>query len=171
MTTGAFFNVQLLLQKTPRRKALSTTANPIATHHLPFFITPPGQTDVLYNITMVFVIAMIVLFGVIFLTIHSLPERMAHRTKKIQLDIVAVLCLLALLTNEHILWLAALLLAYVDLPDFITPITRIARATEAIAGQEPDETLTEDAETPEPHPPKVVPAEQAAKEKKGAVHA
>jgi hypothetical protein len=150
---------------------LSTTANPIATHHLPFFITPPGQTDVLYNITMVFVIAMIVLFGVIFLTIHSLPERLAHRTKKIQLDIVAVLCLLALLTNEHVLWLAALLLAYIDLPDFITPITRIARATEAIAGQETEQTPSTEAEAAERRPSKIAPAEQPAKEKKGAVHA
>jgi hypothetical protein len=158
------------LQKNRGEKALSTTPNPIATHHLPFFITPPGQSDVLYNITMVFVIAMIVLTGVIFLTIHSLPERLAHKTKKIQLDIVAVLCLLALLTNEHILWLSALLLAYIDFPDFITPITRIARATEAIAGQEPEQTATE-PETPEHGPPKIVPAEQLAKDKKGAVHA
>jgi len=157
------------LQKNLGEKALSTTANPIATHHLPFFITPPGQTDVLYNITMIFVIAMIVLTGVIFLTIHSLPERMAHKTKKIQLDIVAVLGLLALLTNEHILWLAALLLAYIDFPDFITPITRIAKATEAIAGQE--ETPSTEPETPEHGPPKIVPAEQLAKDKKGAVHA
>ena len=79
---------------------MSTAPNPIATHHLPFFVTPPGQTDVLYNISMIFVVAMIVLFGVIFLTIHSLPERLAHKTKKIQLDIVAVLCLLALGTND-----------------------------------------------------------------------
>lgn len=150
---------------------MSTTANPIATHHLPFFITPPGQTDVLYNVTMIFVIAMIVLFGVIFLTIHSLPERLAHKTKKIQLDIVALLCLLALLTNEHILWLAALLLAYIDFPDFITPMTRIARATEAIAGQETEETPSSEPETSEHGPPKIVPAEQVAKDKKGAVHA
>ena len=150
---------------------MNTTPNPIATHHLPFFITPPGQTDVLYNITLIFVIAMIVLFGVIFLTIHSLPERLAHRTKKIQLDLVAVLCLLALLTNEHILWLAALVLAYIDFPDFITPITRIARATEVMAGQEPQETASAELDTPEHGPPKIVPAEQLAKDKKGAVHA
>jgi multisubunit Na+/H+ antiporter MnhF subunit len=145
---------------------LSTTPNPVATEHLPFFITPPGQTDVLYNITLLFVIAMIILTGVIFLTIHSLPERLAHKTKKIQLDIVAVLCLLALLTNEHVFWVAALLLAYIDFPDFVTPITRIAKATETIAGHE-----TRDAHAAEPGPPRVVPAEQLAKEKKGAVHA
>jgi hypothetical protein len=145
--------------------------NPIATEHLPFFITAPGQTDVLYNIMVVFVIGMVVLLGVIFLTIHSLPERMAHKTKKIQLDIVAVLCLLALLTNEHIFWVAALLLAYIDFPDFVTPITRIAKATETIAGQEAGESPETKADTSEPGPPKIVPAEQLAKDRKGAVHA
>jgi len=148
---------------------LSTTPNPVATEHLPFFITAPGQTDVLYNITLVFVVAMIVLTGVIFLTIHSLPERMAHKTKKIQLDIVAVLCLLALLTNEHVFWVAALLLAYIDFPDFSTPFNRIAAATETIAGQEG--ASAPPADRSEPAPPKIVPAEQPPKDKKGTVHA
>ena len=76
---------------------MTAAPNPIATHHLPFFITAPGDTDVLFNITVVFVVASIVMTGVIFLTIHSLPERMAHKSKKVQLDIVALLCLLALL--------------------------------------------------------------------------
>jgi hypothetical protein len=155
---------------------LSTAPNPIATHHLPFFITPPGETDVLYNVTLVFVVAMIVLFGVIFLTIHSLPERLAHRTKKIQLDIVAVLCLLALLTNEHIFWVAALLLAYIDIPDFLTPITRIAAAAETIAGQEGNVAPLADGTGPgahggEPSSLKPVPADLPPKDKKGAVHA
>jgi hypothetical protein len=148
---------------------VAASPNPFATEHLPFFITPPGQTDVLYNITLVFIIAMIVLFGVIFLTIHSLPERMAHKTKKIQLDIVAVLCLLALLTNEHIFWVAALLLAYIDFPDFLTPFNRIAKATEAIAAQEA--TGEPPADRAEPVPPKVVPPDQLPRDKKGAAHA
>jgi multisubunit Na+/H+ antiporter MnhF subunit len=148
---------------------LSVSPNPAATEHLPFFITPPGETDVLYNVTLVFVIAMIVLAGVLFLTIHSLPERIAHKTKKIQLDIVAVLGLLALLTNEHVFWFAALLLAYIDFPDFLTPITRIATAAETIAAQEnTDTSLTGH---PEPSPPKAVAADQLPKDKKGAVHA
>jgi hypothetical protein len=64
---------------------------------------------------------------------------MAHRTKKVQLDIVAVLCLLALLTNEHVFWFAALILAFIDLPDFLTPVMRIATAIENIAGQKSSE--------------------------------
>src|SRR5882757_9238552 len=96
-----------------RRSLVTVSPNPAATTHLPFFITAPGDTDVLFNIMVVFVVASIVLTGVIFLTIHSLPERMAHKSKKIQLDIVAVLCLLALFTHEHALWFAALLLAFI----------------------------------------------------------
>lgn len=61
---------------------------------------------------------------------------MAHRTKKVQLDIVAVLVLLSLFTNEHIFWIAALLLAFIDIPDFLSPMMRIATAVEDIAVQE-----------------------------------
>lgn len=115
---------------------MTVTQNPIASGHLPSFITPPGQTDVLFHIVAWFVLLCVIGLGVLFFTIHSLPERMAHRTKKVQLDIVAVLCLLALFTNEHVFWVAALLLAFIDLPDFLTPVQRIARAAEKIAGQE-----------------------------------
>ncbi len=111
------------------------TPNPIATEHLPFFITPPGQTDVLFNVVGLFVLFCVIGLGVIFFTIHSIPERIAHRTKKVQLDIVAVLVLISLFTNEHIYWIAALLLAFIDLPDFLTPVMRIATAAEKIAGQ------------------------------------
>jgi hypothetical protein len=120
------------------RKGLSLTAspNPIATTHMPFFITAPGNTDVLFNATLVIVVACIILTGVIFLTIHSLPERMAHKSKKILLDLIALLCLLALLTHEHLFWFIAIVLAFIDIPDFLTPVNRIARSVESMAGQE-----------------------------------
>lgn len=147
----------------------STAANPIATHNLPFFITPPGETDVLYNITMVFVIGAIVMTGVIFLTIHSLPERMAHKSKKIQMDLIAVLCLLALLLHLHVLWLAALILAFIDIPDFLTPVTRIASSVETIAGQETADSPP--ADHSEPTPSKPVPVEPPRQDRKGTAHA
>lgn len=115
---------------------MTASPNPIATTHLPFFITAPGDTDVLFNVTLVFVVACIILTGVIFLTIHSLPERMAHRSKKILLDLIALLCLLALLTHEHIFWFIAIVLAFIDVPDFLTPVNRIARSVESLAGHE-----------------------------------
>jgi hypothetical protein len=115
---------------------LTASPNPIAAHHLPFFVTPPGQTDVLFNITLWFVVACIILTGVIFLTIHSLPERMAHKSKKILLDLIALLCLLALLTHQHLFWFIAIILAFIDIPDFLTPVNRIASSVAAMAEQE-----------------------------------
>jgi hypothetical protein len=103
---------------------------------MPFFITAPGDTDVLFNATLVLVVACIILAGVVFLTIHSLPERMAHKSKKILLDLIALLCLLALLTHEHLFWFIAIVLAFIDIPDFLTPVNRIAKSMETMAGQE-----------------------------------
>jgi hypothetical protein len=108
----------------------------MATTHMPFFITAPGDTDVLFNVTLVFVVACIILTGVIFLTIHSLPERMAHKSKKVLLDLIALLCLLALLTHEHLFWFIAIVLAFIDIPDFLTPVNRIAKSVETMAGPE-----------------------------------
>jgi hypothetical protein len=124
---------------------MTVTQNPAAAGHLPFFITPPGETDLLLHLVAWFVLLCVIGLGLIFFTIHSLPERMAHKTKKVQLDIVAVLCLLALFTNEHVFWFAALILAFIDLPDFLGPVTRIATAVENIAEQKSAKTHEEAA--------------------------
>jgi hypothetical protein len=63
----------------------------MAAHHLPSFITAPGETDVLFYIMTGVVIVAIVLIGVLYFKIHALPEHIAHRTTKIQYEIVAVL--------------------------------------------------------------------------------
>jgi hypothetical protein len=148
---------------------LAATPNPLATEHLPFFITAPGETDVLYNVTMVFVIGAIVLTGVVFLTIHSLPERMAHKSKKIQMDLIAVLCLLALLLHLHVLWLAALILAFIDIPDFLTPVHRIATSVETMAGQEAVASTPADHSAPVQTKP--TPVDPPRQDRKGAAHA
>lgn len=120
--------------------------NPSAPHHLPFFITAPGDTDVLMVIAAVTLIGAILGAGVLFLHIHSLPERMAHKGQKLQFEIVAVMCLLALFTHAHILWVAALLLAFIDLPDFLSPLNRIARSQEKLAGLPPPPVPDDGAE-------------------------
>ena len=65
--------------------------------------------------------------------LHTLPERIAHKSQKLQFEIVAVLGLLALFTHIHLFWVAGLLLALIDLPDFGTPLRRIAGSVEKIA--------------------------------------
>lgn len=120
--------------------------HPLASVHLPFFITAPGATDGLMIIAAVTLVASVLLAGVLFLHLHSLPERMAHRGQKLQFEIVAVLCLLALFTHAHLLWVAALLLAFIDIPDFGTPLNRIARAAEVVAGLPPPEPKPRDGD-------------------------
>ena len=131
----------------PLDPAASAPLHPVATQHLPSFITPPGETDVLMIITAGILAVSILMFGILFLRLHSLPERMAHGAGKLQLEIVAVLCLIALLTHIHAFWIAALLLALIDFPDLPGWLGRIAGAVERIAGVKPREPAT--AEVPQ----------------------
>ena len=108
--------------------------HPAASHHLPWFVTGPGETDILMVITTLVVVAVVFGLGVIFFRLHSLPERLGH--KKLQFEVVAVLGLLSLFTHVHAFWVAGLLLAIIDLPDFQTPLKRIAGAVEKLSGTE-----------------------------------
>jgi hypothetical protein len=124
--------------------------HPAATHHLPSFITPPGDTDVLMVIMSIILTVGVLSFGILFLRLHTLPERMAHRSHKLQFEIVAVLGLIALFTHMHIFWIAGLLLAMIDLPDFGTSLGRIAGSVEKMAGLEPGGGMIEIP--PDAHP-------------------
>ena len=111
--------------------------HPAASEHLPSFITAPGETDVLMVVMAVILLLAILAFGILFFRLHTLPERIAHRTHKIQFEIVAVLGLIALFTHMHIFWIAGLLLALIELPDFGGSLQRIADSSERIAGTRP----------------------------------
>jgi hypothetical protein len=80
-------------------------------------------------------------FGILLLRLHHLPEHIAHKSQKIQYEIVAVLGLIAMFTHMNIFWIAALILALIDLPDFGTPLSRIADSAETIAGTKPGERI------------------------------
>jgi len=127
---------------------MSDSVHPAASHHLPWFLPGPDQSDPLMTVTAVIVLVSVVLFGVLFLTLHTLPERMAHKSHKLQFEIVAVLGLLALFTHMHVFWVAGLLLALIDIPDFSGWSSRIATSVEKIAenNSRPDMS-TETSET------------------------
>ncbi|MBD9375177.1 hypothetical protein IB238_21370 [Rhizobium sp. ARZ01] len=109
--------------------------HPLAFEHLPPFVTAPGQTDALFNFVVVFMIAAIFTTGVLYMRLHALPEHLAHRTQKVQFEIVAVLALIALFTHSRIFWIAALLLAMIDLPDIISPLRSMAVSLRKMAGR------------------------------------
>jgi hypothetical protein len=118
---------------------MAESMHPAAPHHLPFFITPRGETDVLM-VVLAFILAVSVFgFGVFFFRLHSLPEHIAHKGKKMQAELVAVLCLVSLFTHMHIFWIVALVLAMLELPDFSSPLNRIAGSAEKMAGFKPGE--------------------------------
>ena len=107
--------------------AVPASLHPAASHHLPSFITAPGETDVLM-VVMSHPGRAVLMFGSLFFRLHTLPERMAHRGHKLQFEIVAVLGLLALFTHIHLFWVAGLLLALIDIPDFGGSLSRIGTA-------------------------------------------
>jgi hypothetical protein len=81
----------------------------------------------------IFLVATVLWVGTLYWRLHSLPERMAHKSQKLQFELVAVLGLISLFTHMHIFWVAGLLLAMIDLPDFGTPMRSIAGSVERIA--------------------------------------
>ena len=123
---------------------MTATPHPAATQHLPGFITAPGETDTLMVVMTIVLLGSVVGFGVLFLRLHTLPERIAHRGHKLQFEIVAVLGLLALFTHMHIFWVAGLLLALIEFPDFSGWMSRIAGSVEKIAGVKPGEGATDE---------------------------
>ncbi len=114
---------------------MTNGANPAATDHIPWFMAAPDGSDTLLAVTTFVVLAATFAVGILFFKLHSLPERLGH--KKFQFEIVAVLTLLSLFTHIHLFWVIALLLALIDIPDFQTPLQRIAASVERISGAEP----------------------------------
>ena len=100
----------------------------------------------------VFLVVAVLAVGLLFLRLHTLPERMAHKSHKLQFEIVAVLGLLALFTHMHIFWVAGLLLALIDIPDFGRPLAGSpdrSRGSPASARREgADEVPDEPSPTP-----------------------
>jgi hypothetical protein len=149
---------------------LTASLNPAAPHHLPAFIAGPGETDVFMVVMAVVLIVAVLAIGLLFLRIHTLPERIAHKGHKLQFEIVAVLGLLALFTHVHLFWVIGLLLALIDIPNFGGALGRMAGSLEKIAGIPPGEgaanvpdetdagiTPREETRPPSQPTPKIIP--------------
>lgn len=127
---------------------MAASLNSAAPLHLPSFIAGPGETDILMVVMAVFLVVVVLAAGNMFLRLHTLPERIAHKSKKIQFEIVAVLGLLALFTHMHIFWVAGLLLALIDIPDFGWTFGRMAGSLEKMAGIAPGKGAAEVPDDP-----------------------
>jgi len=55
---------------------MSEPLHPAATHHLPPFVTAPGETDVLLVAMGIFVLPALIGIGIFYFKLHALPEQM-----------------------------------------------------------------------------------------------
>ncbi|MGW9947689.1 hypothetical protein J2W92_003030 [Rhizobium leguminosarum] len=136
---------------------MEQSVHPAAIEHLPIFITSPGQTDYLFVVVVIFLLVAVLAVGNLYFQLHALPERRAHRTNKVQMEIVAVLALISLFTHNHLFWIAGLLLAFIQIPDFSTPLYSIAQSLGKLSGRQAETTgdpalIAEDTVEAEPTP-------------------
>jgi len=109
----------------------------LAPEHLPAFLPGFDGSDFLFTAVVVVLIGVVLLFGVIYFTLHALPEKIAHGASSTNFQLICVLALLAMFTHNNLYWIAALLLATVQLPDFTTPLNSISRSLEELKNREP----------------------------------
>ena len=122
--------------------------HPLAPHSLPPFVGAADGSDPLFSAIIFIVILAVLGIGVFYLKLHAIPEQLAHKHGNTQSQLIMVLALLALFTHNNIFWVAALILALLKLPDFLTPINSISESLKKLTPEEA-ETPTVAVERPE----------------------
>jgi len=118
--------------------------HPLAPHHLPGFLPGPDGSDPLFTVVVIVLLIILLVAGTLYFKLHSLPEQYGHKQNSTQLQLIAILAMLALFTQHHAFWIIALLIAAIKIPDFLTPLKTIASSLAK---------LTEDAKATEPVEP------------------
>ncbi|MCG7519471.1 hypothetical protein MHN28_07365 [Ruegeria sp. Ofav3-42] len=113
----------------------------MATGHIPSYVTQADGSDFLLTFMFVFTVLVIVLIGVGYFTLHSIPEKIAHESNHPQFQLVGILALLALFTHNGLFWVAAILVAGFQFPDVAAPLRAIADAIRSLGNQRGDEPL------------------------------
>lgn len=103
------------------------------TEHIPGYLAG-ADSDPLMVVMAIVLVVVVLIAGVLYFKLHAVPEHIAHGKSHTQIQLITVLTILALFTHNNIFWVAALILAVVELPDFLTPLKSIAKSLETIAG-------------------------------------
>jgi hypothetical protein len=112
---------------------MSEITSNVIQEHLPFFITGPGESDVLFTAVSISLVLVIIGFGALYFTIQAIPDRLAEGTSKAQMQIVGILGLISLITLNNVYWVAALLLGAMRIPDLVTPFKSISRSLKRLS--------------------------------------
>src|SRR5258705_12679313 len=105
---------------------VSESLHPAAPHHLPGFITAPGDTDILMVVVGIVLIGAVLAVGNLYLHLHTLPERMAHKSQKFQFEVVAGGGLVALFSHKHLFLVIGLFFCIIYPPEFWITLSRSA---------------------------------------------
>jgi hypothetical protein len=104
----------------------------MAPAHLPSFIPGPDGSDGMFGTMTILIVVAVFVLGTIYFKLHSLPEHLAAGLGRAHYQLVGILALLALFTHENMFWVAALILAVVQIPDVMTPVRSIADSLESM---------------------------------------
>ena len=113
--------------------------HPLAPHSLPPFVGAADGSDPLFSAIIFIVILAVLGVGVFYLKLHAIPEQLAHKHSNTQSQLIMVLALLALFTHNNIFWVAALILALLKLPDFLTPINSISESLKKLTADQSEQ--------------------------------
>lgn len=111
------------------------TLHSLAPDHLPSYIVAADGSDYLFTVMIFFTVGLVLMLGVFYLTLHAMPERMAHDSNHSQMQVVGILAILALFTHNNMFWVLAILFAAFRMPDFMTPISSIAQSLATMASR------------------------------------
>ena len=120
---------------------MSGELHPLAPHTLPPFVGAADGSDPLFSAIIFIVILAVLGVGVFYLKLHAIPEQLAHKHGNTQSQLIMVLALLALFTHNNIFWVAALIMALLKLPDFLTPINSISESLKKLTPEEADTSV------------------------------
>ena len=118
---------------------MSEAIHPLAPHSLPPFVGGADGCDPLFSAIIFIVIFAVLGIGVFYLKLHAIPEQLAHKHSNTQSQLIMVLALLALFTHNNIFWVAALILALLKLPDFLTPINSISESLKKLTADQSEQ--------------------------------
>ncbi len=122
--------------------------HPMATGHIPSYVAQADGSDFLLTFMFIFTVLVIVLIGVGYFTLHSIPEKIAHESNHPQFQLVGILALLALFTHNGLFWVAAILVAGFQFPDVAAPLRAISDAIRSLGAQNQQAAAKE----PDPQP-------------------
>jgi len=132
---------------------MSAPVHPLAPQDLPSYLAGSDGSDPLFTAVLVMLVMSLLAVGNLYLKLHAVPEKLAHKHNNTQLQIITVLTLIALFTHNNIFWIAALLLAVIRLPDLTTPINSIAKSLEQLAARDAEDESSPPQPEAEPETP------------------